>query len=202
MQTLIIPVGLIVYALFIPTLITSQALPVKRPGIRACHAPETWVTENMEFRILHPSTGLPYLGNDSSCVISVNGPGLSLLLSGDISRAVEQRLVSDGLEQHAILTAPHHGSSTSSSQSLIDAVMPSWVLISAAHGNRFDFPRADVLERYANSNVAALETARCGGIRMTSDGLGGVRISSARIASQGHLAMARHRELPISLRPW
>ena len=157
------------------------SLPVTRPGIRACNTPETWVTENLEFRVLHPSTGLPYLGNDSSCVISVNGPGLSLLLSGDISHAVEQRLVSGGLEQHAILTAPHHGSSTSSSQALIDTVMPSWVLISAAHGNRFDFPRADVLERYANSNVATLNTARCGGIRMTADGAGGIRITSARI---------------------
>lgn len=157
------------------------SLPESRPGIRVCSSPGTWVTKNLGFRILHPSTGLPYLGNDSSCVISVNGAGLSLLLSGDISRAVEQRLVNDGLEQHAVLTAPHHGSSTSSSQSLIDAVMPSWVLISAAHGNRFDFPRTDVLKRYANSNVTALTSARCGGVRMTTDGAGGIRISSARI---------------------
>lgn len=164
-----------------PDAVYLASLPVSRPGIRACNAPGTWETEDLEFRILHPSTGLPYMGNDSSCVISVNGQGLSLLLSGDISRVVERRLVNEGLEQHTVLTAPHHGSSTSSSQALIDAAMPSWVLISAAQGNRFDFPRADVLKRYANSNVATLSTARCGGIRMNTDWAGGMRVSSARI---------------------
>lgn len=156
-------------------------LPEQRTGINDCSEPSRWLTENLEFRILHPSAGLPYLGNDSSCVISVNGPGLSLLLSGDISRAVEQRLVYEGLEQHVILTAPHHGSSTSSSRALIEAVRPAWVLISAAHGNRFDFPRADVLERYAKTNATTLNTAQCGGIRITSDAMGGLRINSARV---------------------
>jgi len=140
------------------------------------------MTGSLVFRILHPSPNLPYLGNDSSCVISVSGPGLSLLLSGDISRVVERRLVDHGLEQHAILTAPHHGSSTSSSQQLIDAVKPAWVLISAATGNRFGFPRADVLERYANAHIPTLNTAQCGGIRVTSDVTGEFTINSARVS--------------------
>ena len=157
------------------------SLPVKRAGIRPCNTPESWMKDGLEFRILHPSPGLPYLGNDSSCVISVNGPGLSLLLSGDISRIVEQRLVHEGLEPHAILSAPHHGSSTSSSQILIDAVRPEWVLISAAAGNRFGFPRTDVLERYATAHIPTLNTAQCGGIRITTDVMGGIRLDSARV---------------------
>jgi len=157
------------------------SLPRKRAGIRACRAPETWQTENLDFRVLHPSTGLPYIGNDSSCVISVNGPGLSLLLSGDISRVVEQRLVASGLEQHAILSAPHHGSSTSSSQVLIDAVKPSWALISAGSNNRFGFPRADVLERYSRAHIPTLNTAQCGGIRFTTDVTGELKVETARV---------------------
>jgi competence protein ComEC len=158
------------------------SLPVSRTGIRPCNAPETWVKDGLKLRILHPSPGLPYLGNDSSCVISVNGPGLSLLLSGDISRIVEQRLVHEGLEQHAILSAPHHGSSSSSSQVLIDATRPEWVLISAAAGNRFGFPRADVLERFAKAHIPTLNTAQCGGIRITTDAMGGIRLNSARVS--------------------
>jgi len=157
------------------------SLPRKRAGIRDCRAPDAWMTENLNFRILHPSLGLPYLGNDSSCVISVMGPGLSLLLSGDISRVVEQRLVETGLEHHAILSAPHHGSSTSSSQVLIDSLKPSWVLISAGINNRFGFPRADVLERYAKAHIPTLNTAQCGGIRITTDVTGGFRMESARV---------------------
>ncbi len=158
------------------------SLPRNRAGIRPCYAPDEWQTEDLTFRILHPSPGLPYLGNDSSCVVSVNGPGLSLLLSGDIGRVVEQRLVYNGLEQHAILTAPHHGSSTSSSQVLINTLKPSLVLISAGSDNRFGFPRADVLDRYSKARIPTLNTAQCGGIRITTDSNGGFGVESARVS--------------------
>jgi len=158
------------------------SLPIKRAGISPCNTPRTWSTQKLVFSVLHPSRGLPYLGNDSSCVISVKGAGLSLLLSGDISRVVEQRLVDEGLEHHAILSAPHHGSSTSSSRVLIDAVKPAWALISAANGNRFGFPRSDVLERYAKANTSTLNTAQCGGIRITTDEAGSFRVRSARVS--------------------
>jgi len=156
------------------------SLPEIRTGIRPCSAPGTWIGDSLEFRVLHPSTSLPYIGNDSSCVISVNGPGLSLLLSGDISHVVERRLVHEGLARHTILSVPHHGSSTSSSQVLIDTVRPKWALISAANGNRFGFPRPDVLERYAKAHIPTLDTGRCGGIRITTDSTGGLSIESAR----------------------
>jgi competence protein ComEC len=160
------------------------SLPSARNGIRPCQTPDEWATENLTFRVLHPSPGLPYLGNDSSCVISVNGPGLSLLLSGDIGRNVEQRLVYNGLESHTILTAPHHGSSTSSSQVLIDTLRPSLVLISAGSDNRFGFPRADVLRRYSKAHIPTLNTAQCGGLRITTDANGGFRVESARVSRQ------------------
>ncbi len=156
------------------------SLPEIRTGIRPCSAPGTWIGDSLEFRVLHPSTSLPYIGNDSSCVISVNGLGLSLLLSGDISHVVERRLVHEGLARHTILSVPHHGSSTSSSQVLIDTVRPKWALISAANGNRFGFPRPDVLERYAKAHIPTLDTGRCGGIRITTDSTGGLSIESAR----------------------
>jgi len=158
------------------------SLPMQRAGINSCNTPRTWSTQKLEFKVLHPSSGLPYLGNDSSCVISVNGAGLSFLLSGDISRVVEKRLVDEGLEHHAIMSAPHHGSSTSSSQELLDAVKPTWVLISTAVGNRFGFPRADVLERYAKADTSSLNTAQCGGIRITTDEAGGFKVHSARVS--------------------
>jgi len=156
------------------------SLPAKRAGIRSCNAPEAWTVDKLEFKVLHPSTGLPYLGNDSSCVVSVTGPGLSLLLSGDISHVVERRLVETGLEPHVILTVPHHGSSTSSSQALIDAVKPSLALISAGKNNRFDFPRDDVVNRYSKASVPMLNTANCGGIRITTGAQSGFKVASAR----------------------
>jgi competence protein ComEC len=155
-------------------------LPGQIGGIDSCRSPASWRFGTLDLRILHPSAGLPYLGNDSSCVISVRGPALSLLMSGDISRVVEQRLVDYGLGQHDILIVPHHGSSTSSSQALIDAVRPSWALISAAMNNRFGFPRPDVLRRYSDAEILTFTTADCGGVRFTTDSNGGLSIESAR----------------------
>ncbi len=152
----------------------------QQPGIEPCRTPLSWQSAYLDFRVLHPSPGLPYLGNDSSCVISVLGSRFKLLLSGDISHVVEQRLVVRGLGQHDILTVPHHGSSSSSSRLLLEAVRPSWALISSGIDNRFDFPREDVLARYATINSRAMNTARCGGIRITITAQGGVQLESAR----------------------
>lgn len=157
------------------------SLPERRPGIKPCHAPRHWKWDGIDFEILHPSPGLPYLGNDSSCVLSVRGPAISLLLTGDISHVVERRLAERGLEKYTVLVAPHHGSSTSSSQALIDAARPGWAIISAASGNRFDFPRADVLERFSKSGVPTLNTARCGGIRMIAGAQDEPVVQSARV---------------------
>jgi len=179
-----------------PGAIYLASLPLEQAGINPCSTPRSWTSANTKFSIVHPSASLPYLGNDSSCVISVKGPGLSLLLSGDISRVVEQRLVDEGLGQHTIMSAPHHGSSTSSSQALIDAVRPAWVLISAAAGNHFGFPRADVLERYAKAHIPTLNTAQCGGIRVTTNTHGSFRIESARISRKAIWRWPAMRECP------
>jgi competence protein ComEC len=157
------------------------SLPDNRPDIRPCMANQHWDWDGLQFRVLHPSPGLPYMGNDSSCVIGVKGQGFSLLLPGDISRVVEQRLLHEGIETYAILSVPHHGSSTSSSQGMLDAVSPIWTVVSSAFGNRFEFPRSDVLQRYAMSGIPVLNTAQCGGIRMLSDGKGDMEIRSARV---------------------
>ena len=157
------------------------SLPKDRTGIRQCRAPAAWSAGGMKFSILHPSSGLPYLGNDSSCVISVRGPGLDLLLSGDISKQVEKRLISEEIGTHTILSVPHHGSSTSSSSIFINGVAPELALISAAANNRFNFPRADVIQRYEQAQVQVLNTADCGGIRITTDATGLIEVVSARV---------------------
>ncbi len=62
------------------------SLPANKTGIRPCKTPDEWLGGGMRFSVLHPSPGLPYLGNDSSCVISVRANGMSLLLSGNPKR--------------------------------------------------------------------------------------------------------------------
>lgn len=156
-------------------------LPNREVHDDKCLAGMSWRTPRMNFDVLHPSAGLPYLGNDSSCVVSMKGAGFSLLLSGDISQVVERRLVEAGLQHHTLLTVPHHGSLSSSSAIFIKTVRPEWAIIPAGVDNRFSFPRQEVLARYAALAVPTLSTADCGGIRISVGESGRFRIESARI---------------------
>ena len=164
-----------------PDISYMGSLPEPGTNIKPCVTPNQWSGGGLRFRVLHPSSGLPYLGNDSSCVISVTGNGLSLLLTGDISRVIEQRLGNIDDLQHDIVTVPHHGSSTSSSSTFIGLTEPELALISAARNNRFEFPRKDVLERYANAGTRTLNTADCGGIKIIAANHEKFQVRSARV---------------------
>jgi competence protein ComEC len=82
----------------------------------------------------------------------------------------------------ALLQVPHHGSRTSSSIDFLQAVGPELALIGVGHRNRFDLPRADVVQRYTDAGVPVLDTAASGAIRLRlgATGIAGVERWRAR----------------------
>lgn len=113
--------------------------------------------------------------NNNSCVIKASDGHNSLLLTGDISKVVEQKMINRALQtsqyhdsenlQADILIAPHHGSKTSSSITFIEQVDPSWVVFSAGYKNRWNFPILEVVERYQQQGIKHLSTSNTGFIR-------------------------------------
>jgi competence protein ComEC len=156
------------------------SLPAAHVGLRSCRLEQGWSERGARFAMLHPSAGLPYLGNDSSCVLSVRSEAGQILLAGDISRTVEMRLLRAGLARHRVLLVPHHGSLSSSSVAFIERVRPQVAVATAALGNRFGFPREDVLARYAERGVEFWSTGACGAIRLRLRRDGKLEASSAR----------------------
>jgi competence protein ComEC len=147
-----------------------------------CRAPLAWAWQDTVLRVLHPSPGLPYRGNDSSCVLEVERGGRRILLSGDISATVEARLLRGGLLLPSeVLLVPHHGSLTSSSPGLIEAVRPRLAVATAGLGNRFGFPRAEVRRRYERAGVPFWSTGDCGALRIVLSGDGSLAATSARL---------------------
>jgi len=70
-------------------------------------------------------------------------------LAGDLHKEVEELLpVSDEI---TVLKASHHGSSTSTSQTLLNRLTPRDVVISAGRGNRYNHPRDEVVSRVEKS---------------------------------------------------
>lgn len=135
-------------------------------GHGTCHSGQAWFWDGVHFEVLHPTRWLPYRGNDSSCVISIDNGRHRTLLTGDISDVVESRLAG-GLQIHELITVPHHGSGSSSSAEFLSALRPKWAVVSAAHGNRFGFPRPEVLDRYRRHHTGMLTTMDCGAVRVT-----------------------------------
>lgn len=154
--------------------------PDEPPWLGGCTRELDWRWRDTEFRVLHPTPALPYRGNDSSCVISVRAPGSALLLSGDISEAIERRLLAEGLEGHLVVLVPHHGSPTSSGAAFIARLEPEVAVATAGLGNRFDFPREAVRRRYLEAGAAFWSTGACGGLRLNLGRDGRVRAESAR----------------------
>jgi competence protein ComEC len=146
----------------------DAARPEAIAGSSLCVAGERWSWDGVEFELLHPPTSLPYIGNESSCVLRVSAAGGSALIPGDIGEIIESRLVR---EQGAkldvdVLVAGHHGSAGSSSAPFLQAVSPQQVVYSAGYRNRFGFPRPEVVARVAAVGAEQINTAEVGAIEM------------------------------------
>jgi competence protein ComEC len=62
------------------------------------------------------------------------------------------------------MVVPHHGSRTSSTQALVEAAGPRWVVYAVGHRNRWNFPHPRVVERWAQAGAAGLRTSASGAI--------------------------------------
>jgi competence protein ComEC len=110
--------------------------------------------------------------NAASVVVMAEYRGVRVLLTGDAERDVEARLVRRlGRELRAeILKVGHHGSSTSTTPALLDAVSPTIALISVGAGNRYRHPNPEVLELLEGRGARVLRTDDDGTIVVSIDG--------------------------------
>jgi competence protein ComEC len=108
--------------------------------------------------------------NAMSCVLRVRGSQRSALLTGDIEREQEAALVAElGTALRSdVLIAPHHGSKTSSTAALLDAVAPETAVFQAGYRSRFGHPAAEVLAAYRERAIAIRTSPACGAWTWTS----------------------------------
>ncbi|WP_376696009.1 DNA internalization-related competence protein ComEC/Rec2 [Wenzhouxiangella sp. EGI_FJ10305] len=145
------------------TLVHGSGIDNARP----CVAGEGWRSGAWRFQFLHPSSGLPDLGGNSSCVLHVSGPGGSLLLTGGIDDDVESRLVSEwGGPPSDVLQLPGGGHREGSSRAFLAAVDPDIAVASVARHDRFGRVHAETRARLISSGIEWITTGRCGALRI------------------------------------
>jgi len=112
--------------------------------------------------------------NDISAVVQLRYGGFSALLTGDAPASVEERLVArhGGALRSAVLKAGHHGSRTSSSEALLEAVRPELAVVSSGARNEYGHPSPEVVERLERRGAEVARTDREGTVvvRAGADG--------------------------------
>ena len=110
--------------------------------------------------------------NNNSMVVHLAYKDHSFLFPGDITRRAEAELVRlhRARLKSTVLIVPHHGSKTSSSKALIEAVTPQIAIISARDRGKGRHPHPTVIERYRKHKCRLFHTEQQGAIRLISDG--------------------------------
>ncbi len=140
-----------------------------------CYQGQTHRWQGLSIEVLWPRKNIKEVNplkdkqeNDDSCVISVFDGKHRVILTGDISKKVEQQLIIDYPSLKVdVLLVPHHGSNTSSSKQFIQQLSPSVALTSAGFLNRWKMPTNKVIKRYQENNTKLLNTATSGQIIVT-----------------------------------
>ena len=112
--------------------------------------------------------------NGESQVLKMDYGDCHMLFTGDMGEADEQRLLGktdyNSLGEVNVLKTAHHGSKYSSSEPFLDAVSPSWSVISYGQGNYYGHPHKEVLDRLKDRNVTVFQTGLSGAVRLETDG--------------------------------
>jgi len=165
----------------LPVVNVISSLPDSHPALHfaahndACVDGQVWEWDGVRFEMLHPaamqvSNKLEH-NNERSCVLRVSTGQQSVLLTGDIEKLSESRL----LKLHpnelpaTLLVVPHHGSRSSSTQAFVDAVHPRYAMFTSGYLNRFGHPRAEVVERYRAAGSEVLRSDEDGAVSIRMD---------------------------------
>ncbi len=146
------------------------------PGLhnaKACERGTRWTQDGVRFMFLHPAPESTYSGNEQSCVLLIEGVRGSALLTGDLGRALERRLIPD-LDGRAIdvVVGAHHGSLSSSDARFIAATQARFVVFSNGHDNQWGMPRDQVVSRWQAAGTRVLTTAASGQLTFGTGGRG------------------------------
>jgi competence protein ComEC len=108
--------------------------------------------------------------NNDSMVMRVSYGQTSVLLEGDAEKAVERRIASLHHPHADLLKVGHHGSNTSTTPEILQAVQPRFAVISLGYRDCFGFPKAAVLERLHAAGVYVYRTDLEGAVTFYLDG--------------------------------
>lgn len=155
------------------TLVQAEALRV-RSTWRTLQRGDRMDIGGVEVRVHHPPAPdweRQKVRNNDSLVFELRFGQVSIVLTGDIGREIEQELLPTlDLLPIVVLKVPHHGSGTSSSSEFVRQLRPAVALIGVGRANSYGHPVPYVLERFHSTATEIFRTDRDGEIELVTDG--------------------------------
>ena len=109
--------------------------------------------------------------NDYSAVIRVSYGDTSFLFTGDAEKIAEYDMIEGRYPlESTVLKVGHHGSITSTTEEFLEAVAPTYGVISSKKDNSYGHPHKEIIERLEQANVTYYNTQDDGTVIATTDG--------------------------------
>lgn len=148
----------------------AQAAAAAGTHIRIVRAGDTFRFGGATVTALWPPRDYPGRhqpeNNDSLVLHAVYGAH-SFLLTGDAEHTVEHLFPPP---RSTVLKVAHHGSRTSTSSHMLEAVRPAYAVIPVGEGNMYRNPHPDTIERLAWTSTAIYRTDADGAVTIATDG--------------------------------
>ena len=123
-----------------------------------------------QFTILGPTDTYEDTNNNSIVLLLTHGDN-KFLCVGDAEEKAEEDILAEGVSVKAdVLKVGHHGSRTASSEAFLQAVEPTYAVISCGQDNSYGHPHAETLNTLRSMGVKVFRTDEQGTVTATSDG--------------------------------
>lgn len=144
---------------------------VKKQGlvITVPHAGDTFKLGTAEVEILGPISESEDV-NNNSIVLKITHGANSFLYMADAENAEEDDIIASGRDISAnVIKVGHHGSYSSTSWELLDAVKPKYAVVSVQYDNQYGHPSNTVMGRIRSQGTEIYRTDEHGNIVAVSE---------------------------------
>lgn len=107
--------------------------------------------------------------NENSLVLLLDNGYYSFLSLGDLP-VLKEKEIGPKIKRANIIKLGHHGSKTSTSETMLDELSPNLAIVSAGIGNSYGHPHKEVLDRLHEKKIKCLRTDRSGAIQISMEG--------------------------------
>ncbi len=131
----------------------------------------TYSFGNADFEIMGPYSQTYDNYNNYSVVVKATYENNSFLFTGDAEKAVEYEMLENSASLKAdVLKVSHHGSSSSSSNEFLDAVSPTYAVITCGMYNEYGHPHRETTNNLNRRGVITYRTDTMGTVVAVSNG--------------------------------